>query len=81
MAAEVVVPLNATCCGMAGDRGMLHPELPESALAAEAREVRAAGADAHLCSNRTCEIGLHHGTGIPYVSFVLLLEELTRPSA
>jgi D-lactate dehydrogenase len=81
MAAEVVVPLNATCCGMAGDRGMLHPELPESALAAEAQEVRAAGADAHLCSNRTCEIGLHHGTGIPYVSFVLLLEELTRPSA
>ena len=27
LADEVHVPLVATCCGMAGDRGLLHPEL------------------------------------------------------
>jgi D-lactate dehydrogenase len=78
VADEVVVPLTATCCGMAGDRGMLHPELPESALEAEAAEVRAAGAERHVCSNRTCEIALHHVVGEPYESFLVLLDEATR---
>ena len=39
MAEEVVQPIRATCCGMAGDRGMLHPELTESATAEEAAEL------------------------------------------
>ncbi len=30
IADEVVQPIRATCCGMAGDRGMLHPELTRS---------------------------------------------------
>ena len=34
--------------------------------------------DAHLTSNRTCEIGLSRATGEPYESFVFLLERLTR---
>ena len=29
---DVVIPATAGCCGMAGDRGYLHPELPASAL-------------------------------------------------
>ena len=32
LADEVLVPVGTTCCGMAGDRGLLHPELPRSAL-------------------------------------------------
>ena len=68
----------ATCCGFAGDRGMLHPELPLAATADEAAELAGRGFDAHLCSNRTCEIGLQQGTGRPYESFVFALEELTR---
>ena len=36
---EVLVPLGSGCCGMAGDRGLLHPELPSSALAGTAREL------------------------------------------
>src|SRR6185437_5400734 len=32
LAEQVVVPAASTCCGMAGDRGLLHPELPASAL-------------------------------------------------
>ncbi len=78
LAEEVVVPAAAGCCGMAGDRGLLHPELPASALRDEAAELEGRTFDAHLSSNRTCEIGLHQETGLPFESFVLLLERLTR---
>ncbi len=76
---EVHVPAQATCCGFAGDRGFLHPELTASATREEAEEVRARSFDAHLCSNRTCEVGLERATGREYESLVYLLEELTRP--
>jgi D-lactate dehydrogenase len=64
---------------MAGDRGLLHPELPPSALRDAALDLEGRTLDACLCSNRTCEIALQQVTGRPYASFVLLLEELTRP--
>ncbi|HKJ36806.1 MAG TPA: FAD-binding and (Fe-S)-binding domain-containing protein [Solirubrobacterales bacterium] len=79
LAGEVVVPPSAGCCGFAGDRGLLRPELTASALAAEAEEVRAHPTDAHLCSNRTCEIGLERETGAHYASFIYVVEELSRP--
>jgi D-lactate dehydrogenase len=83
LADDVLVPAATTCCGMAGDRGLLHPELPASALRDTAAELaaRAAGGervDSHVCSNRTCEIALQQVTGAPYASFVLALERLTR---
>jgi D-lactate dehydrogenase len=78
LADEVVVPIASTCCGFAGDRGMLHPELTLSATAPMAAELDGRSFDAHVCSNRTCEIGLQQGTGRPYESFVFALEELTR---
>ncbi len=77
LAEDVFVPPTATCCGFAGDRGISHPELTESATAAEASEVAAHPCDAHLSSNRTCEIGLERATGEPYESVILLLERLT----
>jgi D-lactate dehydrogenase len=81
MADEVEVPVGTTCCGTAGDRGLLHPELVVSAT----REVRAVldarPCDAYISANRTCEMGLRHATGRPYESFIFLLEELTRPGA
>ncbi len=40
IADEVAVPAAARCCGFAGDRGMLHPELTASATAAQAAELR-----------------------------------------
>ena len=79
LAEEVVVPAEASCCGFAGDRGFLHPELTASATAEEADEVSRIDADAHLCANRTCEIGMERATGERYESFVYLLERLTRP--
>ncbi len=75
---EVVVPVGAGCCGMAGDRGLLHPELPQSALREEAAGLEGRKLDACVCSNRTCEIALQQVTGRPFESFVFLLERLTR---
>jgi D-lactate dehydrogenase len=80
VAAEVVVPDAWSCCGFAGDRGMLHPELTASATASEATEVRALGADAHASCNRTCELGMTRATGSDYHHVLELLEEATRPA-
>jgi D-lactate dehydrogenase len=77
LADEVVIPAAATCCGFAGDRGMLHPELTAAATADEAAELAGRTFDAHVCGNRTCEIGLTEATGKPYASFVHLLDQLT----
>lgn len=79
LAEEVVVPVTTTCCGFAGDRGLLHPELSLAATRDEAGELAGRTFDAAFCSNRTCEIGLEQGTGRTYESFVFALEELTRP--
>jgi len=77
-AREVVVPAGAGCCGFAGDRGWLVPELTASATALEAAGVRAANADGHYSSGRTCEIGLTRATGRTYRSIVFLLDWATR---
>ena len=78
VAAEVTVPLGTTCCGTAGDRGLLHPELVRSATREEAARLAEHPADIYVSANRTCEMGLLHATGKPYESFVFALEELTR---
>ncbi|MFI1496539.1 FAD-binding and (Fe-S)-binding domain-containing protein [Streptomyces platensis] len=80
-AREVVVPDDVGCCGFAGDRGMLHRELTESATAKEAAEVTARHFDAHLSANRMCEVGMDHATaGRGYHSVLQALELATRPA-
>ncbi len=79
LADEVLVPGAATCCGMAGDRGLLHPELTAAATADEAAEVTRRSFDVHVSANRTCEIALEQSTGRTYRSVVQLLDEATRP--
>jgi D-lactate dehydrogenase len=79
LADEVLLPVGTTCCGTAGDRGLLHPELVVSATRDEKAGLDETPADAYLSANRTCEMGLRQATGRPYESFVFLLEELTRP--
>jgi D-lactate dehydrogenase len=81
LATEVTTPVASTCCGFAGDRGFLHPELTASATRGTAAELAARRFDAYLCSNRTCEIGLEQATAGAYASFVFALEELTRDGA
>ena len=76
--AEVVnVPASWNCCGFAGDRGMLHPELTASATAAEAAEVAELDAAAHASCNRTCELGMARATGRPYSHILELLAAAT----
>lgn len=77
-ATSVVVPMDAGCCGFAGDRGMLHPELTASATRAEAREATTRPYDAYVSSNRTCELGMSRATGHTYRHVLEVLEELTR---
>jgi D-lactate dehydrogenase len=76
--ARVVTPLDAGCCAMAGDRGLMYPEVAASATAREAAEVRAGGFAVGYSSSRTCELNLARATGIPYRSIVFLVEAATR---
>ncbi len=76
---EVTVPDGAGCCAFAGDRGMLHKELTDSATADEAAEVNSRTYDTYLSANRMCEIGMERATGHPYRSALIELERATRP--
>ncbi|MFF1654601.1 FAD-binding and (Fe-S)-binding domain-containing protein [Streptomyces sp. NPDC058255] len=78
---EVVVPDDAGCCAFAGDRGMLHKELTESATRKEAAFVGSRPFDAHLSASRMCEVGMDHATGRGYHSVLLELERATRPGS
>jgi D-lactate dehydrogenase len=78
-AVRVDEPTDWGCCGYAGDRGMLHPELTEAATAAEAAEVATLDAAAHASCNRTCELGMTRATGEDYRHVLEVLEQATRP--
>jgi hypothetical protein len=75
--AQVVTVDAVQCCGFAGDRGFTHPELNAHAL----RHLRAAlppGCCAGYSSSRTCEIGLSEHAGMPYRSFLQLVDACAR---
>ena len=75
---QVLVPADAGCCGFAGDRGFLFPELTASATRLEAAEVKKSHHDGYFSSSRTCEIGMTRATGEIYRSYLFMLEESTR---
>jgi len=75
----VELPLFAECCGFAGDKGFLVPELTASATAAEAAEVRglldrSPGAGCYSTC-RTCEIGMSRAVGRPFQPLLALVHE------
>ena len=75
---EAVVPLSSECCGFAGDKGFLVPELTASATRQEAAEVRQLDADGSsflVSTARTCEIGMSRGVGRTYRHLVHLVHE------
>src|SRR5690606_13385378 len=73
---KVTVPFNAGCCGMAGDRGFLFPELTKSATEYEAKEVKACGDfEGYYSSAKTCEMSLSDAVGKNYESIVYLVDE------
>jgi D-lactate dehydrogenase len=74
-AKEVTIPNHAGCCGMAGDRGFLFPELTASATDAEAKEVKQNKYDGYYSSTKTCEIALSEATRENYISILYLVDE------
>ncbi|MEV5848437.1 FAD-binding and (Fe-S)-binding domain-containing protein [Streptomyces sp. NPDC051985] len=81
IAQRVTVPESWGCCGFAGDRGLLHPELTSAATAPQAAEVAARSEEftAYASCNRTCELGMTRATGKPYQHLLELVERATRP--
>jgi D-lactate dehydrogenase len=77
-AARAHAPLALACCGAAGDRALVVPELGQAALRDEASELRAAGCSGVVAGNPACELGLRQGTGLPAASFLALVELSTR---
>lgn len=75
IAEEVVIADAWGCCGFAGDRGMLHPELTASATSREAAELQRRHFDLYLSANRTCEIGMQRATGKPWRHVLNVLAE------
>src|SRR5262249_13990460 len=71
------IPQNAGCCGFAGDRGFLVPELTREATREQAAEVRNSTFSGYFSSSRTCEAGMSRATGHIYRSYLYLLEEAT----
>ncbi|MBL8314938.1 MAG: FAD-binding oxidoreductase [Rubrivivax sp.] len=67
------------CCGFAGERGFMRPELNEHAL----RHLKAGLPDActvGYSTSRTCEIGLSEMAEMPYQSILYLVERCSRGS-
>ncbi|MFD2719626.1 FAD-binding and (Fe-S)-binding domain-containing protein [Hymenobacter monticola] len=74
-AEQVTVPQHAGCCGMAGDRGFLFPELTAAATRPEAREVQQQPAQGYYSSTKTCEMALSEATSKNYESILYLVDE------
>lgn len=77
-AASTTIPYSLDCCGFAGDRGLLFPELTASATSLESAEVNSCQYGGYYSSNLTCEMGMAAATGKPYRSILYLLEQATR---
>jgi D-lactate dehydrogenase len=67
---------DTNCCGFAGDRGFLLPELNKHGL----RFLKEQSKDCEIgyATSRTCEIGLSKNSGISYKSIIYLAEEASR---
>lgn len=74
-AENVVVPVDAHCCGAAGDRGFLFPKVAASACAPERAEIENLTVDGCYSLARTCEISMQTAMGRPYESIVYLIDE------
>ena len=75
-AEEAIIPEDVSCCGFAGDRGFLVPELTEYATRDEAAEVKKHhDAHGHYSTSRTCEMGMSNATDESYSSLIHLVHQ------
>lgn len=73
---DVTVPKYTGCCGMAGDRGFLFPELTASATLPEALEVSQKKYNGYYSSTKTCEIAMSDAVKENYESILYLVDEV-----
>jgi D-lactate dehydrogenase len=76
-AISTYTPVDSGCCGMGGDRGILHPSIVEAANAA-AKQQLPPTVRLGVSANSLCEGALRKSMGIQYVSLLHLVEEVTR---
>ncbi|MDY2917951.1 MAG: FAD-binding and (Fe-S)-binding domain-containing protein [Muribaculaceae bacterium] len=76
---NVVVPSEVGCCGFAGDKGFMVPELNRWALRKLKPQLQVAGVARGFSNSRTCEIGLTTNSGVNYKSIAYLVDEVTTP--
>ena len=74
---KVLVPEEVGCCGFAGDKGFTNPEVNAYALRKLKPQIEASKIEMGYSNSRTCEIGLTTHSGIPYASFVYLVDQCT----
>jgi D-lactate dehydrogenase len=76
-AREVIVPEHIQCCGFAGDKGLMTPELNAAALASLPAQVPT-DCRQGFSNSRTCEMGLSQHAGIPYHSILYLVDQAAK---
>ncbi len=72
---QVIVPENNGCCGFAGDRGLIFPNLTKSATKSEALEVKTIKADGYYSTNIPCNIGMTTATERKYLHIAHLIKD------
>jgi len=72
-AEEVIMPVHWGCCGFAGDRGLIVPELNQTAMIYEANDVQ--GQKTGYSTSRTCEVGMMSNTELNYSSIAYLVKD------
>lgn len=77
LCADQVTLIDSNCCGFAGDRGFLIPELNEHGLRDLKTQIPTNCKEGYSTS-RTCEIGLESVSGIDFKSIFYLVDEVTR---
>jgi D-lactate dehydrogenase len=77
-AEDVILPPEVNCCGFAGDKGFALPALNNHGLRRAVDAVHRHGAVAGYSNSRTCETGCAARIGIPYMSIMYLVEEVSR---
>lgn len=80
-AKHVVMPSEVGCCGFAGDRGFNFPEVNKYALRKLKPVIDLNKVVAGYSNSRTCEIGLSHNGGVPYMSIIYLVDRVTTAKA
>jgi D-lactate dehydrogenase len=80
MCSGEVVLVESNCCGFAGDRGFIRPELNAHGLR-HLRDQIPAGCEGGYSTSRTCEIGMSEHSPLNFQSIFYLIDEVTMDPA